>query len=158
MIGIDLSLEVLGLAPDLSRLSIEVRDLSHHGNRGQFPQLLGAAMAVRTFSNKKSRNLRSKGTALKPLFERKVLICRKNKKKRIKNGGMKLPTLFLHSGLDDPTHKGEYHPPLLQLHPRDPVSRGSRWRGRWAELCSLISICFLRQDPNPCAPTPVLST
>ena len=31
MIGIDLSLEVLGFAPDLSRLSIEVRDLIRHG-------------------------------------------------------------------------------------------------------------------------------
>ena len=26
---------------------------------------------------------------------------------------MKLPTLLRHSGLDDPTHKGEYHPSLL---------------------------------------------
>jgi hypothetical protein len=42
----DQSLEDLGLAPDLSRLPSEVRDLIRDGNRGQYPEHSEAAAAV----------------------------------------------------------------------------------------------------------------
>ena len=42
----DQSPEELGLRPDLSRLSVEVRNLIRHGNRGQYPTHSEAAAAA----------------------------------------------------------------------------------------------------------------